>query len=94
MSGVGFSVESRRYFDTVARPLPSTNCLAKSRDFSAVKTSLEIRLTAIGTFSFVRYRMEFRVRCTMSALAISIEICSLSLSYAGWLKGMLKILKM
>lgn len=49
-----FSRESSLYFETVAKPLPSTNCLAKSRDFSAVKTSFEIRLIAIGTFSFVK----------------------------------------
>ena len=80
MSAGGFSVDSNRYLATVASPLPSTNYLANSRDFSAVKTSFEIRLMAIGTFSFVRYLMELRVKFTISALAMSIEIYSLSLS--------------
>ena len=80
MRAGGFSVERRRYLATVARPLPSTNYLANSLDFSAVKTSFEIKLIAIGTFSLVRYLIELRVKCTISALAISIEICSLSLS--------------
>lgn len=57
-----FSVERSRYLATVAKPLPSTNYLAKSRDFSAVKTSLEMRLMAMGTFSLVKYLIELRVR--------------------------------
>lgn len=49
-----FSLASNLYFETVARPLPSTNYLAKSLDFSAVNTSFEMRLMAMGTFSFVK----------------------------------------
>ena len=74
------SVDNNLNLATVARPLPSTNCLANSRDFSAVKTSLEIKLIAMGTFSLVRYRIEFSVRWTISARAMSTEIASLSLS--------------
>lgn len=80
MSDGGLSLAKSLNLATVARPLPSTNCLAKSLDFSAVNTSFEIRPMAIGTFSLVKYLIEFNVKWTMSALAMSIEICSLSLS--------------
>ena len=59
-----------------------------------MKTSLDIRLNAIGIFSSFKYRKELSVRCTMSALDISPAIASISLSNPVRLKGMLKMRRM
>jgi len=81
------------YLASVARPPPYTNWFAKFLLHSAVNTSFEIKLKAIGMFSSFRYLNELRVKCTMSALAISAAIASISLSKPVKLKGILKILK-
>ena len=59
-----------------------------------MKTNLEIKLKAIGIFSLFKYLNEFNVKCTISALAISPAITSISLSKAYKLNGILNILKM
>lgn len=58
-----------------------------------MNTSFEIKLNAIGMFSLLRYLNELSVKCTMSALAISPAIASISFSKLVRLNGILKILR-
>lgn len=59
-----------------------------------MKTSFDISVNAIGMFSLLRYLSEFKVRCTISALAISAAMASISFSNPVRLNGILKILRM
>jgi len=45
-----------------AKPPPYTNCYAKTLEDSALKTNLEINVTAIEIFSLLTYFNEFKVR--------------------------------
>ena len=74
------SSDNSLYLAMLPKPPPDTNYCANVLDDSALKTSLEIKVTAIEMLSLVIYFKELSVKYMISALASSAEIYSTSLS--------------